>query len=441
MNGATKPRLSLWQIIQMNLGFLGLQFSFGLQQGNMAPIYSFLGAREDELPLLQLAGPVTGLLVQPIIGALSDRTHSRWGRRTPYFITGAIMCSVGLLFMPLSSSILMAVSLLWLLDAGNNITMEPYRAYVKDRLDESQHGIGFLSQSAFTGLAQTLSFLAPTILVYAFGMSVQSVDSHGIPMITRVAFMIGAVLSLSTILWSIWRVPELPLSDAERAQIRAMPRSVGATLGEIWNAIVEMPQAMRRLALMCLFQWYGIAVYWSYALYSIGLSVYGTNNPQDAAFKDAMLTQQQVGAFYNAIAFVAAFAMAPLTRRYGAGRMHAFCLTAAGLGMLAIPHVQDKMMLFIPAIGVGLGWASMMGNPYVMLADSIPPERTGVYMGIFNMFIVIPMLLIAVTLPLYYQPLMDGDARNVIMLAGSLMLCGAVATLFIRTPHEVRKAP
>jgi maltose/moltooligosaccharide transporter len=441
MNGATKPRLSLWQIIQMNLGFLGLQFSFGLQQGNMAPIYSFLGAREDELPLLQLAGPVTGLLVQPIIGALSDRTHSRWGRRTPYFITGAIMCSVGLLFMPLSSSILMAVSLLWLLDAGNNITMEPYRAYVKDRLDESQHGIGFLSQSAFTGLAQTLSFLAPTILVYAFGMSVQSVDSHGIPMITRVAFMIGAVLSLSTILWSIWRVPELPLSDTERAQIRAMPRSVGATLGEIWNAIVEMPQAMRRLALMCLFQWYGIAVYWSYALYSIGLSVYGTNNPQDAAFKDAMLTQQQVGAFYNAIAFVAAFAMAPLTRRYGAGRMHAFCLTAAGLGMLAIPHVQDKMMLFIPAIGVGLGWASMMGNPYVMLADSIPPERTGVYMGIFNMFIVIPMLLIAVTLPLYYQPLMDGDARNVIMLAGSLMLCGAVATLFIRTPHEVRKAP
>jgi maltose/moltooligosaccharide transporter len=431
-----KPHLSLWQIMQMNLGFLGLQYSFGLQQSNMAPIYSYLGAQESELPMLQLAGPITGLLLQPLIGAMSDRTASRWGRRTPYFVIGAVMCSLGLLFMPLSSSILMAVCMLWILDAGNNTTMEPYRAYVKDRLNQDQHGIGFLSQSAFTGLAQTLAYLFPSILVYWFGMDKDAVDSHNIPYITRVAFMVGAVLSLVTILWSIYRVPELPLSAEELSTIKAKPKTVSATLREIWDAIVEMPQAMRRLALMCLFQWYAIAVYWSYVFYSISRSVYGTSDPTSTGFRDAVLTNGQIGAFYNAIAFIAALSMTPLTRRWGASRMHAICLTLAGLGMLWLPHIDQKAMLFIPAIGIGLGWASMMGNPYVMLADSIPAERTGVYMGIFNMFIVIPMLLIAVTLPFYYQPLMGGDARNLITMSGVLMILAAIAVLFVHTPHD-----
>jgi maltose/moltooligosaccharide transporter len=419
-----KPHLSLSQVLQMNIGFLGLQYSFGLQQSNMAPIYSYLGAQEANLPLLQLAGPVTGLLVQPIIGALSDRTGSRWGRRKPYFL--------------LSASIMMAVSLLWLLDAGNNITMEPYRAYVKDRLNPEQHEIGFLSQSAFTGLAQTLSYLSPTILVVLFGMNKDAVDEHNIPYITRVAFMAGAALSLVTIVWSIYRVPEIKLSDAERAKLTALPKSAGAMLKEISSAIVQMPQAMRRLALMCLFQWYGMAAYWGYIIYSISRSVYGTSDPTSTGFRDAVLTNGQIGAFYNAVAFIAAFAMTPLSRRYGAGRMHAICLTLSGLGMLAMPHIHDKWWLFLPAIGVGLGWGSIMGNPYVLLADSIPEERTGVYMGIFNMFIVIPMLLIAATLPFYYQPLMNGDARHVITLSGILMVLAAIAVLFVRTPHSAR---
>ncbi|KTT92347.1 sugar transporter, partial [Sphingomonas sanguinis] len=206
----------------MNLGFLGLQFSFGLQQGNMAPIYSYLGASEAQIPLLQLAGPMTGLLIQPLIGAMSDRTDSRWGRRTPYFLIGAVLCALGLFFMPLSSSLLMAVSLLWILDAGNNITMEPYRAYVSDRLDGSQHNIGFLTQSAFTGLAQMLAFLTPSILVWA-GMNPDWVDGHNIPYTARIVFMIGAVLSFATIVWSIKRVPELPLAPEERARIAAAP--------------------------------------------------------------------------------------------------------------------------------------------------------------------------------------------------------------------------
>ncbi|WP_084579235.1 MFS transporter [Sphingomonas azotifigens] len=429
--GGSKPRLSLWRILEMNLGFLGLQFSFGLQQGNMAPIYSYLGASEASLPLLQLAGPMTGLLVQPLIGAMSDRTDSRWGRRTPYFLAGAVLCALGLFLMPLSSSIVMAVSLLWLLDGGNNITMEPYRAYVSDRLDPSQHGLGFLTQSAFTGLAQMLAFLTPSLLVWA-GMSQDWVDAHHIPYTARIAFMVGAVLALGTILWSVLRVPELPLTPAERAHIAAQPKSLAATLGEIAAAIRDMPVAMRKLALMSLFQWYAMMAYWTYVILAIARSVYGTAESTAPGFRTAVLTNGEIAAFYNAVAFVAAFAMVPIARRIGAARLHALCLVCAGLGMLWLPQVHEKALLFVPAIGLGLGWASMMGNPYVILAGSIPPARTGVYMGIFNMMIVIPMLLFSVTLPFLYEPLLGGDARNVLRLCGLLLFGAALAVWTVR---------
>lgn len=429
---AMKPHLPLWRIAEMNLGFLGLQFSFGLQQGNMGPIYSYLGADEASLPLLQLAGPLTGLLVQPIIGAMSDRTASKWGRRTPYFIVGAIMCSLGLFFMPLSSSILMAVSLLWILDAGNNITMEPYRAYVSDRLNPDQRQFGFLSQSAFTGLAQMLAFLSPSIMINLLGFDVNAVDAHNIPETTKVAFTIGAVLSISTILWSVFRVRELPLTENELAYIKSKPLTVSGTLLEIWDAIVTMPKVMRKLALMSLFQWYGMAAYWGYIIYSIGRSVYGTSEAVSEGFRMAVVTNGEIGGFYNGIAFIAAFAMVPFTKRFGPEIMHAFCLTLGGIGMLFMPHISDKALLFIPAIGVGLAWASIMGNPFVILSGAIPPERTGVYMGIFNMMIVIPMLLIAATLPFYYEPLMGGDPRHVITMAGIMLVIAAVCVLWVR---------
>ena len=433
--GLTKPLLSARQIVQMNVGFLGLQFSFGLQQSNMSPIYSYLGAEEAALPLLYLAGPVTGLLVQPIIGAMSDRTLSRFGRRTPYFLIGAILCSLSLLAMPYSAALWMAASLLWILDAANNITMEPYRAYVSDRLDESQHPQGFLTQSAFTGLAQTLSYLAPSILVW-MGMSRDAMDGNNIPVITKISFLIGAVLSLATILYSVLKVRELPLSEAQIAAIRAQRHGMGATLKEIKDAIVEMPKAMRQLALMKLFQWYAMVCYWQYIVHAIARSVFDTTDTSSAGFREAVLANGQAGGFYNLVACVAAFAMVPFTRRYGAKHVHALCLTLAGIGMMAIPGIHDRWWLFVPMIGVGLGWGSIMGNPYVMLARSIPPARTGVYMGIFNMFIVIPMLIQSFTLPLYYHALLGGDARNVIMLAGALLIAAAVATLFVKVPDH-----
>lgn len=426
-----KPRLSLGRIIQMNLGFFGLQFSFGLQQSNMGPIYSYLGADEASLPLLWLAGPMTGLLVQPIVGALSDRTVTRIGRRTPYFLIGAVMCSLCLLAMPYSRALWVAASLLWVLDAANNVTMEPYRAYVGDRLDHSQRPLGFLTQSAFTGLAQTLSYLAPSLLVW-WGISADALDPSGIPVITRIAFVTGAILSLSTIVWSVMRVPELPLSADEIAAMKSEKLSFRTALTDLKHAIAEMPAPMRQLAVAMLFQWYAMFCYWQFVAFALARSLFDTSDSASAGFRQAVLVNGQIGGFYNFVAFVAAFAMVPLARRLGARPVHAASVAVAGLAMLSIPYFRTETGLLLPMIGIGLGWASMMGNPYVILADSIPPARTGIYMGIFNMFIVIPMLIESLTMPLIYRPLLGGDPRNVLMLGGVLMLAAAVATLAIR---------
>ena len=434
-----KPRLSLWRIIEMNIGFFGLQFSFGLQQANMGPIYGFLGADEATMPLLWLAGPMTGLLVQPIIGAMSDRTRSRFGRRTPYFLIGAIICSISLFLMPTSPTLWMAASLLWLLDAGNNVTMEPYRAYVADRLAPDQRPVGFLTQSAFTGLAQTLSYLAPSLLALVIDRNL--LDANGIPQIVRIAFVIGAVLSLSTILWSVIRVPELPLTVQEEAMLDERPLTVRATLTDIRDAIIAMPRPMRQLALAMFCQWYAMFLYWQFIAFALARSLHGTTDPATQGFRDAALTAQQLGAFYNLVAFASALLLIPVVRRWGARSIHALCLTGSGLAMLAIPQLGSAgpLALYAAMLGIGIGWAGMMGNTYVMLADAIPPERNGIYMGIFNMFIVIPMLIETLTMPLIYRPLLGGDPRNAIMLGGVLMLAGAVATIVVDAGRAVRR--
>ncbi|WP_338770923.1 MFS transporter [Massilia sp. METH4] len=426
-----QPHLSFRQVVNMNVGFFGIQFSFGLQQSSMSPIYKYLGADEATLPLLWLAGPVTGLLVQPLVGAMSDRTVTRWGRRTPYFLVGAILCSLGLLFMPFSPTLWMAASLLWILDAANNVTMEPYRAFVSDRLAPRQHSLGFLTQSAFTGLGQTLAYLTPSLLVF-MGMDKDATNGSHIPQVVVAAFMIGAVMSITSVLWSIRTTPELPLDAAQLEHMKAHRPGLRAMLADIAAAVREMPQTMRQLALVKLFQWYAMFCYWQYIMLALAQSIYGTTDPASEGFRDAGLLNGQVGAFYNFIAFLAAFALVPFTRRYGPKRMHALCVALAGACMLCIPLIREPALLFIPMVGIGLAWASMMGNPYVMLAGCIPPERNGVYMGIFNMFIVIPMIIQIFTLPLFYQAGLGGNPENVIRLAGVLMLCAAVAVLRVK---------
>ena len=424
----TRQRLSPMRIVEMNIGFFGLQFSFGLQQANMTPIYRFLGADEATMPLLWLAGPMTGLIVQPLVGAISDRTTSRFGRRTPYFLIGALICSLCLLAMPYSPALWVAASLLWLLDAGNNVTMEPYRAYVADRLEPGQQPAGFLTQSAFTGLAQCASYAAPSVLAAA-GVSTALDVGNGIPQIVKIAFLIGAFLSIASIVWSVWRVPELPLEPAEIEQLRARPSGFAATLADIALALRDMPPAMRRLAVAMLCQWYAMFVYWQYISLAVSQALYGTTDAASPTYLDATLLSQKMGVLYNAVAFVGALALIPVVRRIGARWAHVGCLTASGIAMIAIGRIGTAEAMFVPMIGIGLGWAGMMGNTYVMLASAIPPARNGIYMGIFNMFIVIPMLIETLTMPLIYRPLLAGDPRHALALAGALMLAGALATL------------
>jgi maltose/moltooligosaccharide transporter len=430
-----KPNLSLRQIVNMNVGFFGIQYSFGLQQANMSPIYKYLGADEAALPLLWLAGPVTGLIVQPIIGAMSDRTVSPWGRRTPYFMIGALICSLCLLWMPFSSALWMAAGILWILDAANNVTMEPYRAYVSDRLNPPQHHSGFLIQSAFTGLAQTLAYLTPTLMLL-IGINKDTVNSSNIPHITIIAFLVGAFLSITTVWWSVKTTPELPLTKEELAVIQAKPRGIGGTFAEIWLAIKEMPDTMRRLWWMKLFQWYGMMCYWIYIVPAVAKSIFQTSDGASQGFRDASLLNGQIGGFYNFVAFLAAFAMIPISRKFGPRNVHAICLTLAGLAMWCIPSIENKWLLFVPMIGVGLAWGSIMGNPYIMLAGSIPPERAGVYMGIFNMFIVIPMIIQMLTLPLIYKSILGSDPGNVLRLAGVFLVIAAVMAMRIRSDSK-----
>ncbi len=439
MNSIAKPHLSVGKILQMNLGFLGLQYSFGLQQANMSPIWGYLGAKEADFSWLGIAGPLTGLIVQPIIGVMSDRTGGKWGRRTPYFLIGAVMCALGLFLMPLSSSVIMAFSLMFLLDVGNNVTMEPYRAYVNDRLNPDQRGFGFLNQSAFTGLAQTLAYLSPSLLVW-FGMSQTSDAHHGIPNFVLVSFWVGSILSIGTILWSVLKVPELPLSDEERTRILALPKGIGATFAEIFGAVKDMPKAMRTMAWMSLFQWYAMCGLWGYANNSVARSVFHTADNQSLAFQNAQLLYGKVGALYNFIAFLTAFMMPFIAKRIGASRLHALCLLAMAAAFLSFPFIEDKALIFLPAIGFGLGWASIMGNPYIVLASSIPAERTGVYMGLFNVMICAPMILYAFTMKFMYEPILGGDPRHVLMLSGVLMVLAAIAILRVKSDHETTQA-
>ena len=255
-----KPTLAFWQILNMNLGFFGIQCSFGLQQTNMSPIYSYLGANPGVLPFLWLAGPMTGLLVQPLIGAMSDRTLSRWGRRTPYFLVGAVLCSICLLAMLFSRALWMAAGLLWILDAANNATMEPYRAFVSDKLPALQHSVGFLTQSFFTGLGITLANFTPSALVYLGWVGATARGDNNIPHTTYAAFLIGAGVSIGAVLYSVLTTREHPLTASEKAAILRQPAGLRHTLAEIGAAIREMPTTMRRMAPMMLCTWYAIFV-------------------------------------------------------------------------------------------------------------------------------------------------------------------------------------
>ncbi|MGY5353799.1 MFS transporter [Wenyingzhuangia sp. IMCC45467] len=425
-----KVKLSFWQILNMNVGFFGIQYSFGLQQSAVNPIYDFLGASPHEIPLLNLAGPVTGLLVQPIIGAISDKTWSpKFGRRKPFFLIGALMCSLCLIAFPFSSTLWMAAGLLWILDAGNNTAMEPYRAFIADKLDDEQQPLGFQMQSFFTGFGQTLAnlslFIFPMIFIGKTG---------SLPTWVYASFFLGAVCSIGSVLWSIKTTKEIPPTPEELAKMRAEKGSVFKPLIEIFSAISDMPKIMWHLALVYLFQWYALFCYWQNSSKSIALSVWNAtpkSNPQ--AYEQAVSWTGLVNGWYNIVTFLVAFVLVGYAKKYSAKMVHTVCLLLAAIGFIAFPHIEDKNLLFFAITGFGIGWASMMGIPYLMVVADIPKERYGVYMGIINMMIVIPMIIQNLSFGYILKNFLNNDPRLAISFAGVLLLISAVITLFMKT--------
>jgi maltose/moltooligosaccharide transporter len=447
-----KKRLNFWQILTMNFGFFGVQFSFGLQQSNMSAIYKYLGAEEAELPLLWLAGPVTGLIVQPIIGAISDGTWSpKFGRRKPFFLIGAIIASISLVIMPYSSSIWMAAGLLWILDAANNIALEPYRAFISDKLPEKQYSFGFLAQSFFTGLGTTLANFTPAILV-SFGiLALSDKMDNGIPVSTYWAFGIGAAASIITILISVLTTSEYPPSPKELEEIKKSKEEgsvISRTLKDIVEAFKVMPLPMKQLIPVMFFPWYAMFCYWQYLTSALSLSLYDTLDQSTVYFNQAQLLTGNLNGTYNIICFVIAFALIPIARNLGAKRLHFISLAIGGVALLCMPLLNDTTVLFtIPigsgivvsqiylfSFGLGITWASMMAMPYEMLASSIPKGKTGVYMGIFNMFIVIPMIIQIFTVQYFVYDLLGQNPINIIRLAGAFLIIGGIFSLFVSQP-------
>ena len=429
-----KIKLSFWQIWNMNVGFFGIQYSFGLQQSAVNPIYDFLGAAPDEIPLLNLAGPVTGLLVQPIIGSMSDKTwHPKFGRRKPYFFIGALVCSLCLLAFPFSSSLWMAAGLLWILDAGNNTAMEPYRAFIADKLDNEQQPLGFQMQSFFTGFGQTLAnlslFIFPMLFIGKTG---------SLPTWVYASFFLGAICSIGSIWWSMKTTTEIPPSKEEIDQIQNEKRSFLHPIIEIFSALKEMPKVMWQLALVYLFQWYALFCYWQNSSKSIALSVWNAtpkSNPED--YEKAVSWTGLVNGWYNIVTFLVAFLLVGYAKKFGAKHVHTVCLLVAAIGFLTFPHIENKNLLFFATTGFGIGWASMMGIPYLMVVADIPKERYGVYMGIINMMIVIPMIIQNVSFGYILKHFLNNDPRNAITFAGVFLLISAFLTVLLKPNKQV----
>ncbi|MBN8652717.1 MAG: MFS transporter [Cytophagales bacterium] len=426
-----KPNLTFAQIINMNLGFFGIQYSFGLQQSAVNPIYDMLGAQPHEIPLLNLAGPVTGLIVQPIIGAMSDKTWSpRFGRRKPYFFIGALLCSVALFLYPFSSVLWMAVGLLWILDVGNNTAMEPYRAFVADKLNDQQRPLGFQAQSFFTGFGQTLAnvslFVFPLLIIGKTGT---------LPNWVYASFFFGAVCSIGSIWWSMRTTPEIPPTPEELDHIKSTKINILSPFIEIAKAITDMPKVMWQLALVYLFQWYALFCYWQNASKSIALSIWNTTPANEELYQQAVSWTGLVNGWYNIITFLSAFALVWFVKKSSPKMVHFVCLLLAAVGLLIFPFIENKYLLFPAITGFGIGWASMMGIPYLLVVNSIPKERYGVYMGIVNMMIVIPMILQNVTFGYILQNYLDNNSGYAVLFAGVLLVLAALATLLIRSKN------
>lgn len=440
-NGVTyfrKPERSFWQMWNMSFGFLGIQFGWGLQMANMSAIYEYLGARADQIPIFWLAAPLTGMIVQPLIGHASDHTWGRLGRRRPYFLTGAILSSLMLILMPNASALWMAAGMLWILDASINVSMEPFRAFVADILPEGQRTAGFAMQSLFIGLGASFSSALPYILTNFFHLQQKVGDTRAVPTVVRISFYLGAVAFMAAVLWTIVTTKEYPPPDMEVfRRTKAEKTGLSANVTEILAAIREMPETMRKLGPVQFCTWLGLFCMWLYFPVAVAHNVFGANDTSSPQYQAGVEWGGNCFAVYSIVCFMFSFALPGLARKLGRKHTHSICLLIGALGLMSVVVIHNKWLLLLTMVGVGIAWASTLSMPYAVLAASIPPARTGVYMGIFNFFIVTPEILASLFFGWIMIHLLNNNRIYAIIAGGLFMMIAAVLMLRVKDPQTL----
>lgn len=494
MSRTAKPTLSFWQIWNMCFGFLGIQFGFALQNANASRIFETLGAPMDAVPGLWIAAPLTGLLVQPIIGYLSDRTWTRWGRRRPYFMIGAVFTTLALLVMPNSPTLWIAAGTLWVLDASINVSMEPFRAFVGDKLAPRQRPTGYAMQSFFIGVGAIVASFLPFILAH-FGVA-NTAAAGEVPPTVRYAFYFGAVVLLASIAWTVFSTREYSptelagFDDAEppavhqSAPVAGPPPmlqiggwiALGLTLAAaiawrngdkmlyvlaglciayglllgvarllpgphmlatIVDDLRSMPRTMRRLAWVQFFSWFALFAMWIYTTAAVAGTHFGSTDPASAAYNEGANWVGVLFGAYNGFAALAALLIPLMVRLMGLRLSHLVNLWLGGLGLISLMLIDDPKWLLLSMVGVGFAWASILSLPYALLSDSVPAAKMGVYMGLFNFFIVIPQLVAASALGFMLRLWLGGNPMHVLALGGVSLLIAGLCVLRVPSNQEV----
>jgi len=433
-----KPDLSLAQIINMSVGFFGIQFGWDLQRANMGPIYEHLHADPDKIPILFLAAPLTGLLVQPVIGYMSDRTwHPTWGRRRPYFMIGAILSSIALILMPHSPVLWMAAGLLWVMDVFGNVAMEPFRAFVADKLNDKQMTQGFVMQSLMIGLGGCIASALPWLMTNVFHMS-STAASGVIPDNVKWSFYIGAFFFFTAVLYTVLTSKEYPPEDIPyKEKVEESNKGFGGGFREITDAIANMPKRMKVLSLVQFFTWPGLFLMWFYYNTAVARNVFHATSETDPLYGEGTNFGGLTLAYYNVITFLFAFVLPSIANSIGRKTTHAICLLCGAIGLISVAFVENKYMLFGCMTGVGIAWASILSMPYALLGEVLPKNKIGVYMGIFNFFIVLPEIIASLGFGWIMKNVLNNDRLLAVQIGGVLMIiAGVVCYLFVKEKED-----
>ena len=433
-----KPRLNFAQLWNMSFGFFGIQFGFALQNANVSRIFQTLGAEIDDISVLWLAAPVTGLLVQPVIGYLSDRTwHPRWGRRRPYFFLGAVLASIALFIMPNSSILWMAAVMLWVLDASINISMEPFRAFVGDKLPGSQRTEGFAFQTFFIGVGAVIASLLPWIFTNVFQVSNTAPEGE-ISDSVKYSFYIGGVVFFSAVMLTVFTSKEYPPANMEAWKAeKERTKGLYTGIGEIFKGMAGMPKTMMQLAVVQFFTWIAFFAMWIYSTAAVAQNAYGTTDNNSKAFQDAGDWVGVMFTVYNGVAALAAFLLPVLAMSISKRFTHMICLIIGGIGLISIFFIEDNILLLLPMIAVGIAWASTLTMPYSILAGALPANKMGFYMGVFNFFVVIPQIVAAAILGFILKEAFGSEAIYALVIGGiAMIIAGLLNFIVTDTPDE-----